>query len=117
MTSDLKWKAQVDSAASKANQILGMLNRTFTYNDMSMWKSLYTTFVRPHLEFASAAWNPYLQGDIDELEAVQHRATKLISSIRHLPYEERLKILGLTTLKVRRERGDMPQIDKRLYLV
>ena len=46
-------------------------------------------------------WSPFLVGDIDALERVQHRATKLIPSIANLPYEQRLKILNLQSLFTR----------------
>ncbi len=69
-------------------------------------------FVRPHLEYAAAAWNPYAKGDILALEAVQRRATKLVRSIRNLSYTERLDALGLTTLEARRERGDLIEFFK-----
>ena len=64
--------------ANKANKVLGMLLRTFEYRDLDLIKSLYTTFVRPHLEFAVSVWSPHMQGDIDILEKVQRRATKLV---------------------------------------
>ncbi|XP_065679753.1 uncharacterized protein LOC136094094 [Hydra vulgaris] len=50
--SDLKWHSQVDSATSKANRMLGTIKRSFKYLDVNMVKMLYTTFIRPHLEFA-----------------------------------------------------------------
>ena len=52
-------------------------------------------------------WSPFLAGDIDFLEKVQHRATKLVPTIANLPYEERLKILNLQSLYARRLRGDL----------
>jgi ribonucleases P/MRP protein subunit RPP40 len=70
--------------------------------------------VRPHLEFAIQAWCPYDLTDILELENVQKRATKLILELRHFKYEDRLKILKLTTLEVRRLRGDLIQVFKIL---
>nr|XP_012559709.2 uncharacterized protein LOC105845965 [Hydra vulgaris] len=109
ISSDLKWHDQVTSATAKAQRTLGLIKRTFTYFDVEMVKSLYTTFVRPLLEFAIPAWQPYLQRDIDELEKVQRRATKLVPQLKKISYEKRLKAMGLTTLEKRRARGDLIQ--------
>ena len=46
------------------------------------------------------------------LENVQRRATRLVKCIKHLPYSERLKALGLPTLEYPRERADMIQVYK-----
>jgi len=52
---------------------------------------LHKALVYSHLEYANAVWNPYKKCDIYVLEGVQQRATKLINSIKHLTYENRLK--------------------------
>ncbi|KAI8493731.1 hypothetical protein Bbelb_286520 [Branchiostoma belcheri] len=70
--------------------------------------------VRPHLEYCVQVWSPWLQKDIDRLEAVQRRASRLIPSLRGLPYEQRLRKMKLTTLAVRRFRGDMLEVFKIL---
>jgi ribonuclease P/MRP protein subunit RPP40 len=66
-----------------------MLVRTFTCRDAGLWKQLYTSLVRPHLEFASTVWNPYLSGGIKTLEKVQERATRIPKSFKDMAYEER----------------------------
>ena len=75
-------------------------------------KSLYLTLNQPYLEFSVPVWCPFLKGDIDMIEQVQQQATKLISAIRNLSYENRLRKLELTTLKDRRLRGDLIQMFK-----
>ena len=75
---------------------------------------LYKAIVIPHLEYCIHAWSPYLRKDIDMLEKIQRRATKLIPGLRDLRYEERLKECGLTTLETRRLRGDQIEVFKIL---
>ena len=55
------------------------------------------------------AWNPYLKKDIDLLEGVQRRATKMILGYKHYCYEDRLALCQLSTLESRRPRGDLIQ--------
>jgi len=62
----------------------------------------------------NSVWNPHRQGLIKDLEKVQIRATKLILTVKHLPYKERLLQLKLPTLKYRRSRGNMIEIFKIL---
>ncbi len=55
---------------AKAKKVLGMLVKTFTSRDAELWKMLYVSLVRPHLEFASLVWNPSLLSDIEVLKRV-----------------------------------------------
>ena len=57
-------------------------------------------------EYCLQAWRPYHEKDIDMLERVQRRATKMIPKLSNISYEMRLKECGLTTLETRRLRGD-----------
>ena len=63
--------------------------------------------MRPHLEYGNLIWGPFNHADQKLIEGVQRRATKLVTEIKELPYQERLKHLGLPSLYYRRRRGDM----------
>jgi len=71
--------------------------------------------VRPHLDYAISAWRPHYQKDIALLEQVQHKATKMVSGLRDMTYEQRLKVLGLTTFETRMLREDLIQVLKILH--
>jgi Reverse transcriptase (RNA-dependent DNA polymerase) len=101
-------------AANKANQLLGLIRRGFAYMDGALMKQLYTAIVRPHLEYANVVWHPYLKRDIELLERVQHRATRLVPGFAKIKYEERLRRLDLPTLAYRRYRGDAIEVFKYL---
>ena len=98
MNANMKVSEQCRIAASKGNQILGMIRRNITYTENSLIIPLYKAIVRPHLEYCIQAWNPHLRKDVDMLEKIQRRATKLIPGLRDLTYDERLKECGLTTV-------------------
>ena len=106
MNANMKVSEQYRIAASKGNQVLGMIRRNIAYREKSLIVPLYKAIVRSHLQYCIQAWSPYLRKDIDMLEKIQRRATKLIPGLRDISYEERLKECGLTTLETRRLRGD-----------
>ena len=114
ISADMKVSEQCGIAASKGNQILGLIRRNITYKGKKLIKPLYKAIVRPHLEYCIQAWRPYRKKDIDRLERIQRRATKMIPELRDLSYEERLKECGLTTLETRRLRGDQIEVFKIL---
>ena len=97
---------------SKANSLVGMIRRTFVYLDKDMFKKLFTAIVRPHLEYGATVWNPSKKTQIDKIERVQRRATKLIPGLNSLTYKERLLALNMPTLQYRRYRGDMIELYK-----
>jgi hypothetical protein len=107
--------SHVGYAVSKANQILGLIRRTFTYMDADLMKKLYISLVRPHLEYANVIWHPHLKRQVELLERVQHRATKMVPNLSKLGYEDRLRQMDLPSLVYRRARGDAIEAYKYLH--
>ena len=110
----LKFSRHVEKQVNKANQILGMIRRTFEHLDAYVMKKLFTALVRPHLEFCNVVWSPLLQKDINLIEGVQRRASRMVPELKGLEYEDRLKRMKLPSLQYRRARGDMIEVYKHL---
>ena len=108
-TSNGKLTLQV---AKKTNSLIYVTNKVFSYKTVEFIKKIYVTFIRPKLEYCYMIWNPYFIKDIELIEKVQKRCTKIPAEARNLPYEERLRLLKLTTLKERRDRGGLIQTFK-----
>ena len=106
----LKFTAHCQQKINIANKMLGCLHHTFKNMDTEIFKMLYKALVRPHLEFSSCIWSPQHKFNKDSIERVQRRATKMVPSIKHLPYSERLKELDLGTLYYRRISADLLEI-------
>ena len=84
---------------------MGNIRRSFIYLDEEMFMLFIKDFVKPQLEYAQSVWCPYLKKHIELIENVQRRSTKLISILKNLPYEERIRKLELSSLRFRRLKG------------
>ena len=112
ITSKPDFTLQCEKASAKAMQSLGLIKRTFTNLTKESFQILYKIYIRTHLEYCVSVWNPYLAKNIDKLERIQQRATKLVPELSHLPYEARLQHLNLYSLYCRRQRGDLIEVYK-----
>ena len=92
--------------------MLGFIARNVSYKSKEVIKKLYIAYVRPHLEYCVQAWSPHYRQDLDMLESVQRRATRLIPGFNRLEYTDRLKELNMFSVRRRYIRGDMIQVYK-----
>lgn len=112
ITPDFKSATQCLQAAKKANSALGAIKRTMSCRKKAIILPLYKSLVRPHLDYCISAWRPHYVKDLEILEKVQRRATKIISDCAGLDYERRLQICQLTTLETRFLRADLIEVFK-----
>ena len=103
---NLSFHSHTHYTVSRANRILGLISKCFRYLDSTMMLSLYKTIVRPIVEYSNVIWGPHFALDQQSIEKIQRRATKLISTLHHVPYTDRLALLRLPSLQYRRWRGD-----------
>ena len=89
----LNFEKHSQTQINKANQIVGLTNRSFVHLNNRTFRLLFKALVRPHLEYASSVWSPYKKKDIEAIENVQKRATRMLPQMKNLNYEE----LGLSS--------------------
>src|SRR5678816_4914578 len=87
ISSNLKVANQCLEARNKANKMLGIINRNVVYKSKEVISKLYNSYVRPIIEYSAQVWAPYLKKDLDMLERVQSRATRMISGFDGKSYD------------------------------
>ena len=83
ITSDLRWKNHINQVCSKANKTLGFLKRNLNIASTTVKRNAYTSLVRPLVEFACMAWDPYHSTQSHRLEMVQRRAARYVTNRHH----------------------------------
>jgi len=97
----------VNNIIKSAYQRLAILFRGFSSRDPTVLTLAYKVYVRPILEYCSEIWSPYLLKHINVLENVQRFFTRKIGNLKVYEYSDRLFILNLESLEIRRLKKDL----------
>jgi hypothetical protein len=111
----LTFAAHIDNITRKASQRCYLIYKSFQSRNRNMLVTAFKTYVRPLLETNSQIWSPHLVSHIRKIEAIQRRFTKRLRGLYYYTYSDRLAVLGLERLDVRRLRADLVFAYKLLF--
>ena len=105
ISSDLLLNNHCDYVVKKSSKALNFISRNFYHCTHETKAKLYLSLVRPSLEYACRAWDPYTQRNILNLEKVQRRAARFAfrDYSRNSSVSYMLNVLDWPLLSVRRE--------------
>jgi hypothetical protein len=107
VSSKLNFREHCAHIVSKASRKCGLMYHAFVSRDVKFMITYFVTHVRPILEYNCEVWSPFLLADIDLVESVQRSFTKRIYGFWDIPYPERLQLLNLESLEIRRIKRDL----------
>ena len=116
ITSNLSWSQHISNLHLKVRRLIGVLYRKFYKNaTSSTLLQLYISFIRPHLEYCSAVWDPYLAKDVELLEKTQKFGLKVCLKDWSSDYTSLLSSANIHPLSMRRSQARLSHMYKIMY--
>ena len=107
---NLNWTTYIEKIQFKSSHLSYLILRSFQSTNPNLYIFLYKTYIRPLLEYNSAIWSPFLVKDLILAENTQKSFTRNLCkklNLKYLNYIDRLKILNLESLELRRVKSDL----------
>ena len=104
MSGDCTFNYHISSLSKRCANLSGWILRTCYTRDSITMLTLFQLIVLSRLDYGSQLWSPFLIKQVTQLEKIQPSFTKHITGMNDMPYNERLKSLGLYFLQRRKER-------------
>ena len=107
---NLKWNHHINYVYQIASTISFQVLKSFKSTDINILKKIYLVYIRPKLEYNTPIWSPYLKKDINHLESIQRKYTRIVfnrCNISYTSYFDRLSKLGIKSLEYRRIEFDL----------
>ena len=113
---DLRWNRQTEFATGKATKVLNFVRRNFYHVKPAVKEKLYHTLIRPHLDYATAAWDPHTSKNIKSIERVQKRAARFVTNTygRDTSISNILASLGWSSMQERRKQHRLSCLHKMI---
>ena len=110
--SDLRFQFHINNIVAKAHQRACLIMRCFKSRNADVLFRAFVVYVRPLLEYCAPVWSPSYKSNILQIECVQRRFTKRLHSMWSLSYLDRLTVLNVDSLQLRRLKSDLIMIYK-----
>ena len=117
ITNRLDWTTHIDNIINKANRSLCFIKRNIKTKYQKTREMAYNTRVRPQVEYASCAWDPYVKHHINKIEMVRRRAARWCcnDSSPYSSVSDMIDKLGWQTLQQRRSTSRLVMFYKIVY--
>ncbi|XP_065684246.1 uncharacterized protein LOC136096653 [Hydra vulgaris] len=115
LDSQLNYKKHISNIVHAANTRAYLILKCFKSRDSRVLVKAFNTYIRPYLEYCSPVWSPYHAELIKVVENVQKGFTKKILHLGNLTYDNRLHLLDLESLELRRVKHDLSICYKILH--